>query len=520
MSEQRKIRFFAGVPLLSEDGQAVGVFAIFGPNPRDKFTVLQRHDLFEFGILAARDLVLNPRQAPVDDKRRETPLLQREDLINGISNFSESPKSIHQRPAKSPISRLSPVRYGKQHGKTRKRSREAVSYSSEPTPPSSDESDGASDASSKGSATTIKHVSIYPRTQDDLGGEEGIRNSLTCPPTSPRPFSSSDLTSVEDMARFCTPEPDSEMYDDIFHPRDATATCGKASAKPSDLKQDQKSSDLVCLIAQESGQSVPPILGYMGEIETLQEDIVTIDTSSLDDISRFDTLNGPKPVSPQNRRGSMSSISTNITVSDVETFDSQVEAEFAAAFWAQNLGFDTIYAVEIFPNRPFMTDEELKAPGGMGSRLVVSYGLGDDVSFTMSMHLQALRTAGGVIWDDDGNYPGEYRRGFMMALAHDKAVLQNRSKGLVFGAFRKTPKDGNPAAIITTSDIERLRESAIVLKRILLKPLKDRQRYCQTEPSSPSGFPADEAIEIGKHSLDAGRKRMGDITKAVLIRQV
>ncbi|KFZ16015.1 hypothetical protein V501_02446 [Pseudogymnoascus sp. VKM F-4519 (FW-2642)] len=50
------IRFFAGAPILSKNGEAVGVFAIFGRAPRDSFPALQRHNLAEYAAVCAAEL--------------------------------------------------------------------------------------------------------------------------------------------------------------------------------------------------------------------------------------------------------------------------------------------------------------------------------------------------------------------------------------------------------------------------------------------------------------------------------
>ncbi|KAI9746143.1 MAG: hypothetical protein M1818_000824 [Claussenomyces sp. TS43310] len=508
---RREVRFFAGAPLLAETGEVIGVFAIFGPDVRNKFTSVQRHALFEFGMMAARDLTTAATET-IDDRQRETPILQREDLINGTTAIGKSPRITSHKHAQSvnPGLSLSSLTYNKQRtAALARQSLDAVSDLSEPTPPDSDDSDSDFNCPEQRSNKTVRNLLLHTGNVDQFGEAFFTPKSLAFVPVSPRPFSSSDLTSVEDMPRCCTPETPSNIPVDLTLLRDTELADQGASADSSmpSVLSDQyfKTTDSGYTSARiaVSGTTAPP--ESSNQDQKVQHETSIAGIVFPKDDTQNDSINGGVSAS-HICQACINSVYSDITTGNTESLDTHVEAGFAAAFWARNLGFDTVYAVEICPSQALMTDKELKAPGGMLMRLVVSYGLEEDVSFSASMHLQALRTTGVVIWDDDGSCPGEYRRGFMMALAYDKAVPQDRSRGLIFGAFRKTPENGELAAVITTVEINRLRDAAMVLKKILMKPMKIHPRRCQTAPSSPSGFLADEATEVDKHSLEQAPK--------------
>src|SRR5438046_1526448 len=133
--------------MLSPEGEAVGVFAVFGQNPRECFGHKQRRELAEFSSLIMNDLNLQIDLLS-DPDLRSTPLLQRESVING----EYRPRSIED-PSEETTGldlALSALRYHKDISppkpQTRlylnsRKSKDVYSSPYEHTPPSSGESD-------------------------------------------------------------------------------------------------------------------------------------------------------------------------------------------------------------------------------------------------------------------------------------------------------------------------------------------------------------------------------------------
>lgn len=197
------IRFWAGAPLMSACGEVLGVFAIFAAKPRTSFTPVQRRELAEFTSLVIKDLKLQV-DALETIQQRSTPILDRDSLINAPYQAQSMQSVVDSSDLESD---LVPSALTYQKGKTPKEiqsrlfinrtSQEALLQRSEQTPPSSAESSSGYFESPNNSKDQRKNIS------DQLGmtASQSFQESLASDPTgyrvsSPRPFSSSDLTSL------------------------------------------------------------------------------------------------------------------------------------------------------------------------------------------------------------------------------------------------------------------------------------------------------------------------------------
>ncbi|KAK0119867.1 hypothetical protein ONS95_011297 [Cadophora gregata] len=197
------IRFWAGAPMMSTSGEVLGVFAIFSAKPRVLFTPVQRRELAEFTSLVMKDLKLQV-DALANLHQRSTPILDRDSLINAPyeaqsiksvvrSNVIESdlvPSALTYQKDKTPKAMQSCLFLNRT-------SQEALLQHSEQTPPSSAESSSGYFET----PTSLKNQRESVCDQFGMTAGQSFQESLSSYPTgfrvsSPRPFSSSDLTSL------------------------------------------------------------------------------------------------------------------------------------------------------------------------------------------------------------------------------------------------------------------------------------------------------------------------------------
>ncbi|EKD16266.1 uncharacterized protein L3040_009500 [Drepanopeziza brunnea f. sp. 'multigermtubi'] len=168
------VRFFAGAPMMSPCGQVLGVFSIFSSRPRTFFTHLQRQSLADLGVRFMADLNLQRQRS-----YRTTPLLDRDSDIE----IPQMPKVKSVMSLTGVESELVPPALSYQKSKTQL-SISGPNHDSnlcpltplEQTPPLSEDD----------SSEITQDKDSLPRSHSygDFGN-----------PT-PRPFSSSDLTSL------------------------------------------------------------------------------------------------------------------------------------------------------------------------------------------------------------------------------------------------------------------------------------------------------------------------------------
>lgn len=529
-----KIRFFAGAPLLSSNSQVIGVFAVFSPEPRRNFTPMQRRDLTSISELATRDLTAKGEgQTGISDQ--SSPTLQGTCHDGGAS--SSRPASSLQSSIKSKRYGISPVafQYHKtpQEGKSQdNNSRSRVFIASESqdmslqnlnyTPPTSDDSDAGPSTIlevPKGFGKNRKQLSLAAwsnQPQDPMETPDSPTfGGLAPQPGKPQPraFSLSDLTSVDQKPLPRTPDVD-YMNDSssrspveyrrnkaTFSPEGAVVLLTPHPNSPFEQISDISS---VLFDTKERGALLDKAVLF-GEIL----DAKLLEECELSSISTPEAKQHAVDAVKNDENHLMkSSFSANLTPRKVDGLVGiQAEARFAAELWAKNLTLDIIYAVELIPKWIFMSESELKVPGNVETRILVSYGLDDMTDFDIPIHLKVLRGSGAMTWQNDDGIPKEYSRGFMMPLVFEDGMLNYRSSGVVFGAFRRTPDGIKESPRLKSAEVDRLIQAANVLKDILAKsPSLRWPNQCEREPPSmPSPQPhlENKAIEVGKYSLDA-----------------
>lgn len=487
---------------MAPGGEVVGVFSIFSKEPRTEFTVFERGELAEFSALAMKDLNLQARSL-ADPELCSTPILQRDSLINADTqqtrnSCSHIPENKSAARPYGPDMFPPPLRYHKEPASQPRlslfrnsQSGDIPSGTSYRTPPSSSRSYlGDSMDHPRGFRKNHKQLSVNSTLNYISSSHELITpDSRDFEIPSPRPFSASDLTSLD-------PHPPNTPIQSLIN--------GELPKPPQlDLTVENFMSltDLDC--AEESPDSTPSQSSSLLNYASPNTEFTSSPTAISSPISPHLTVSSISTTTSS--RSGRSAIRASKS-SDRIAPDPMAEAAFSCAFSAQSLGYDLIYAVEIHPAGSFMTDEQLLAPGGLRKRILCAYGLDQPLELSSEVHLRVLRCRGYELWVNSAGYQhedGEYQSGCLIPIKTDGRPRKTRNSGIVFGAFRKLKPIESGTVHSASSDVERLLDAANVLKDILLKFNVRKPRKANTEPSSPNRYPANEATEVGKFSLDA-----------------
>lgn len=472
------IRFFAAAPMLAPGGEVVGVFSLFSKVPRTSFTHFQRRELAEFSQLAMTDLKLQAEWLS-DPDVRSTPILQRTSLINADTRPSRTytPTSERNSIHESPEMNVSPprLRYHKVISPTTRDSQIYMSADEfaaglEPTPPSSSGSwaNHFQDLPCR-FGKNHKQLSVGPNGNSTNGFYDIVPpDSGAFIELSPRPFSSSDLTSLNNHP---PNTPNASLWNG----------CEQAIPKFELTVEDFLSlTDLDCAEPTEADRSAT------GAHQPWSSE-GDVDSSTKSPIS-------------STRHGSIStdgSSHSSLTRSSREVRKSLAEAAFSCSFTAQSLGYDLVYAAEVKPNSPYLTDEELSHPGMTEVKILVAYGLNKKTQLNADLHLQALRSQGyhtighnpGHIYQDD-----EFERGYLIPLTEDEGPREKCRSGVVFCAYRR-PRTQEFSPPHQSVEVKKLIGAGKALHRIL-KRAAERQGPNRPLPVPLRAFPAHEAVEV------------------------
>ena len=493
--------------MLAPGGHAVGVFAVFGGEPRSEFNASQRRELAEFAALSLTDLNLQADWLS-DPELRSTPILERKSLINGLyrpNSFDASSRSADAYSTDQEMS-LQLLRYHEQSppSPTRKsrviinrQSSDRFSRSSfvetiVSTPPSSDNSDdGLCVAPTRGFGKNYNNLLVDSRMQHRAIPQDFHQmmtpdsRGFSFDSPSPRPFSASDLTSLD------------------LHPPN-TPTHSEFNWDDEELRRRGLEATVENFMA-------------LSDIDCAEEYDPTLDTPLIELSDPSEAGSSPTMVGSEKSAVTESLPSTHNTPSISTTLSSRIgspnddpmaEAAFSCSFLAQHLDYDLVYAVEITPVRRFMDEEELLADGGLQKRLLVAYGLEHPLDLDSKVHIDVLRSRGYNAWENKQpkHEEGEFESGCLIALTHNPGPRRLRTSGIVFGAFRKL-KYENGGLVRQNVELGKLLDAAMALKEILMKApsVRAKPKRSNTTPSTSRAYPANEATEVGgEFSIDGG----------------
>lgn len=470
-TEKPGIRFFAGAPMLSESGHAVGVLAVFGKDPRTSFSTRLRRQLADYASAALDSLLGNDELLD----RRSTPILQRDSVINGdyhavpakLSTSNNVDNYLHF-PLKTPRNLNTPALHGAQRN---------YCYI-EQTPPSTASDDGhqigrrGKSFGDHEKLSVDSAVNLFPSLQDLITPDSPRFES-----PSPRPFSSSDITSLN-LQPVNTPRNSVMVGTSEVQTSNVTIEAFLALSDEDCIERleldstGNENSDI-------PSQSLPLIDLSPSQAQTLRSDEAENQRSLI-------VRPRPLQIKAGIRAAALSDYSQDPT-------DVQAAVAFACHYLATNLGFDLIYVAEIIPKRLGMSDKELLAPGGIEKRVLAAHGVVKPLDLSSPVHLEVLRTRGGFDYalnskeyNDD-----EFELGYLIPLHTELGALRLRSSGLVVGAYKKRGRDDGD--VNRKVEADKLRQSAEDLKPVFLKAT-----HLQLQRSStPNPYPANEAVEIG-----------------------
>jgi hypothetical protein len=493
-----KMRFYAGTPIFSSQGGVVGILSIFDSKPMNGFPDFKRRELADL----ATEIINGYTKAclhELEKTARSTPILRRHSSIGHQSEkiFCRDIVKDSGYHSGRRNSSTSPSVYGmspRPHGGSSASTLDTF----ELTPPTSDD-DFESRMIPTGFGKNPKQLLIYTGEQHEHAedaDDEMTFDSPSYPPypnrPPPRPFSGSDLTSVDQTLHPNTPI-DWDV-DDFFCSR-AEGAVSHASTINSSDHSIQWEHDFDAVMARDSWP--------------LRDSEITLYHHPLKAAI-------PRDLRIENKESYAKPSDAVCTRNQVDRDRGPMaEAMFAAKFAALKLHWDSVYVLELLPAKAFESDEELLAPAGLKLRVLAEYGVPQGSIFDPKLHLSVIRGSGLAIWND--NRPScAYARGFMMRLkSWGTTSQQTRSAGIVYVALKAEHE-----SFLPESEERRCLINAAKAMGEILKTGRPRRNTGPPSPNiSPEAenpFKANEAREL-KHiknrSLDTTMILAGYPTK-------
>lgn len=332
---------------------------------------------------------------------------------------------------------------------------------------------------------------------------------------SPRPYSGSDLTSV----------------DGNIHPNTPTEReFGEASSSSQRIQDSLDHVDSVLRsespevpIRKQRKSSIRSISKYEAELRRkLESDIreahskatnIT-DSDSTVVTGSFDTSGRPVTTPP-------TSFDTRMSTLEFVDTHRRPEADAAAKFVAQSLKFDGVYVAEIVPDGVAVT--------GMGVRILASYNTPTETIVDANFLLQVLRSPHGAMrWHDKDAIPGDPDKSLFIRL-HSKGPYgvprSLHTGGIVYAATHLARLGDGVNSGITDQEQAILVDAANKMKIILFKKDDKRDRKdssctnCQSSShvdNHPKPAPVVEAVTSGhERSIHSPETEVPKVKEAI-----
>ncbi|KAK6583953.1 hypothetical protein PZA11_003683 [Diplocarpon coronariae] len=173
------------------------------------------------------------------------------------------------------------------------------------------------------------------------------------------------------------------------------------------------------------------------------------------------------------------------------------EAAFMCEVNAQNLGYDMVYAVTISPARPGMSDQEMLAPDGLRTEILVAHGLNQPLVLSPACLLRVLQSKRAEHWTDPAakREAGEYYSGRLIPIASDGY------SGIIMGAFRFPDNISQDGDVGSPSEMEKIWKFCEVLGAVLFRKSRKCPERSNTEPTAHPATDVRRAIigNVARH---------------------
>jgi hypothetical protein len=511
------IKFFAAAPMLSKDGYPVGVFAIWGNEPRSVFTPFNRRELADLSRMAMRNLDHEVERLS-DPDLRSTPLLDRDSIINGDY------MPYHDSSLITPPLRLTSRFSGPQSDQNL-------------TPPSSAQSNhqiffnnqiGGYGKNHKDLMVDLT-MSLSPAFQEMI-----TPDSYQFTLQSSRPYSASDITSIHGQP----PNTPSCSIISFPPPPSHESTC---SLVPKDLESHELlsitaddfhrlSDDDVAedptfdpFVAAIPPTRVPATTTFNRSVAAspigfpdLKADTATADTLAVNNSNASPLCDAPLPVleirgpksistawpSPPKSNPTGSSGNFNRCLNQSEEIAHKMKD------WAHKLKYQRLYVVQLEAKDPKMRDEKkLYASGALRKRIIAAYGVHEVPSLDSKIHFDAIRCRGITTYED---MQSKFQRGLLLAIHTQGGPLNQRNGGLVLAGYRRGFTN-KPASIITADDHVNFKQAADAIAAILLDENGQLTGITQhnIDAARSIKYLANEAMGLGRNTSSSYESRTG-----------
>lgn len=506
-----QIRFFVGAPLISNAGEIIAVFALFGKQPRSEFSRLDRREMADYAALMAKDICLWAEHMADPDLRGTTGESRRDTRTNLI------PNPLHiQRQRSPPNSQQTYFPTGIEYNQRPVSLESEYSYE-DILENNLDSSESEYHESSISDSDVLymappQHQRLYtgePELSNDNTPEnfrQFLRSGLD--QSEHRPFSDSDLTSI-DMPRDNTPNDsfysDQEDMDGPATPRQPQfvfpnniyrhiGPSGSALSLDNSFGRDYMDSESI------AGSTLEPERTSSGTLLTRPISVMSISSVGTALSSRIGDPNFDDEYLPP--------------IAPMSKF---AEQQLSCQFSAERLSADQVYAVQVDCPYSDMSDQELLGPNGVTLKILVSHGMPKNFEneINKKVHwkkafLQALRTEGAYhTWSADDTpalrEDGAVSFGVFVPLSPDKYLPRPRDHGIVYAVFARAKFDSNGRLQQSSIDQIALDQAAKSMTILIFDLKPDHFEDPSTRSATRSG-PA-----RGSTPTIIGATEMGDV---------
>ena len=471
-----KIRFFAGAPLLGEGGQPIGMLSIFSDRCRPDFSPFDRRELADFAAEAMKDLKMGSEHThtpsePSSSKFERGPGAGGSHNTQSLDVTRLDNADGHELPPLTPYheAETSSTRFGgslmtRDHSLQRNHTSLARS-----------------------SYSNLRGQDEFERHRFDQYGGLGMDGGSTLykldalsisefAPPSPRPFSSSDVSSIHQ------------------HPTNTPVHSQLAFPAAPGL---EFSLQLLRSLSENAPDTDDqPVMSRNKIARRLPSKTIL----------RAHTPESPLPLRVSGQIGFPHSPGLNDSSSlppsrPSSREDARAQAALICSRTARHLGYDLVYAVELNPSLDAIDETKILQPGILPIRILAAYGMNEPFRPDPQVHVDALRSKGFYYWQappNANNYPGGYQSGCLIAIPTQGGVQYMRTSGIVIGAFRKQSPGKGVTFETTDAEIQTLLEAGSEVKSL----------FWATASSSPAPhrplpeptlerYPAHEAVRVG-----------------------